>query len=80
MMTSAALFLGTLFITPISLTPRTQLVFLLPLCLAVSVVYKTTRCERLREIPLAAAVSWITIVIGMYLVGAALMLLYELAA
>lgn len=80
MMTSAMLVLGTLFITPLTLTPRTQMIFLLPLCLAVSIVYKTTRCEKLRELPAAVAVSWVTIVIGMYLVGAALMLLYEVAA
>ncbi|MBP7936060.1 MAG: hypothetical protein KA354_15565 [Phycisphaerae bacterium] len=80
MMASAMSVLATLFITPIVLTPRTQMVFLLPLCLAVSIVYKTTRCDKLRDIPLAALVSWITIVVGMYLVGIVLMVLFELAA
>ena len=55
------------------------MLMLLPLCLAVSVVYKTTRCERLRDIPKAALVSWVTIVLGMYVVGIALLLVYELA-
>ena len=69
--------LGTLFINPIVLGRWQQMLLLLPLCLCISVVYKTTKCKNVREIPLAAAVSWITIVIGMYVVGVVLLLLYE---
>jgi membrane-anchored protein YejM (alkaline phosphatase superfamily) len=65
------------FLQPVLLTRWQQMLMLLPLCLAVSVVYKTTRCERLRDIPKAALVSWVTIVIGMYVVGIALLVVYE---
>ncbi len=67
------------FLQPVLLTRWQQMLMLLPLCLTVSVVYKTTRCERVRDIPWAAFVSWITIVVGMYVVGIALLVGYELA-
>lgn len=70
--------LAGLFIHPIVL--RDYHFMLLPLCLAVSVVYKTTKCENVREIPLAVLASWVTIVVGMYAVGLALLLLYHWAA
>ena len=72
--------LATLLIHPMTLSRMQQMLLLLPLCLTVSVVYKTTKCQTLRELPLAALVSWITIVIGMYAVGIALWILYHLAA
>lgn len=69
--------LATLFLNPITLGRWQSMLLLFPLCLAVSVVYKTTKCGNVREIPLASVVSWITIVVGMYVVGIALLLLYE---
>ena len=69
-----------LFLQPASLARGQQMLRLLPLCLAVSVVYKTTKCERVRDIPWAALVSWVTIVVGMYLVGIGLLVVYELVA
>ena len=50
---------------------------LLPLCLAIAIVYKTTRCERLRDVPVAALTLWITIVVGMYGVGIGLYVLFK---
>ena len=72
--------LATFMLQPLELTRVQQMLLLLPLCLCISVVYKTTKCASVREIPLAAAVSWVTIVIGMYAVGLALLLIYEWAA
>ena len=72
--------LATFMIHPLQLERWQQMLLLLPLCLCVSVVYKTTRCARLRDIPLASLVLWVTIVVGMYAVGAALLLIYELVA
>ena len=72
--------LATFMIHPLQLTRVQQMMLLLPLCLCVSVVYKTTKCTNVRAIPLAAVVSWITIVIGMYAVGVTLLLIYEGAA
>ncbi|RJP34317.1 MAG: hypothetical protein C4547_11110 [Phycisphaerales bacterium] len=50
---------------------------ILPLCLAIAIVYKTIRCEDLRRVPRAAAALWITIVVGMYAVGIGLWLLFR---
>ena len=72
--------LGMLMIDPMDLARWQQALMLLPLCLAVSVVYKTTKCATVREIPAAVALSWVTIVIGMYVVGVVLLVLYEFAA
>ena len=69
-----------LLVQPMVLSRWQQMALLLPLSLAISIVYKTTKCENLRDVPVAAAVNWVTIVILMYLIGAALLLLYEWAA
>ena len=39
--------------TPVPLSGLQRLLLLIPLCLSVSLVYKTTRCARLADIPLA---------------------------
>lgn len=67
--------LATLFVNPMIL--QRHHLMLLPLCLAVSIVYKTTKSENLRELPMAVLVSWITIVTGMYAVGIALQIVYH---
>jgi len=71
---------ATIFLHPLELSGWQRMVFLLPLCLAISIVYKTTKCIRVRDVPLASLVLWITIVIGMYAVGAGLLLIYEMLA
>ncbi len=68
------------FITPVPLTGWQQLFLLLPLCLSVSVVYKTAKLENLREIPVASAITWVTIVMGMFAVGLGLYGLHWLMA
>lgn len=70
--------MAAILIHPVTLTRFQQMLLLLPLCLTISVVYKTTRCATIREIPLASLVSWITIVVGMYAVGAVLLIIYTL--
>lgn len=67
------------FLQPATLARWQEMLMLLPLCLAVSIVYKTTRCERVRDIPRAVLVSWVTIILGMYVVGIGLLLVYDLA-
>jgi len=71
--------LAAFMIHPLELARWQQMLLLLPLCLTISVVYKTTKCADVREIPLATVVSWLTIVVGMYAVGVVLLLIYELA-
>lgn len=65
------------FITPVPLTGWQQLSLLLPLCLAVSIVYKLTKLENLSEVPKAALITWVTIVVGMFAVGIGLFLLHR---
>ncbi|UCG17161.1 MAG: hypothetical protein JSV19_03850 [Phycisphaerales bacterium] len=50
---------------------------LLPLALSVAVVYKTTRCDNLRDVPTATVALWATIVAGMFAVGIALWLVFS---
>ncbi|MEE9293468.1 MAG: hypothetical protein V3W34_00680 [Phycisphaerae bacterium] len=68
--------LAKLFISPILLTGFGKVLLIFPLCLSISIVYKATRLERLREMPSAVLGLWITIVVGMYGVGVGLWLLY----
>ncbi len=44
----------------------------LPLCLAVAVVYKSVRCREMSQVPREATLLFVTIVVGMILTAAAL--------
>ena len=55
-----------------------RLALLVPLSLSIAVVYKTTRCENLGDIPKAVLALWITIVVGMLAVGVGIWLLFML--
>jgi hypothetical protein len=48
---------------------------LVPLCLGVSIVYKSIKCHRMRQVPREAAVIFLMILAGMVLAGAALLAL-----
>ena len=61
-----------LFVTGVQITGGQRFLLMLPLCLCIAIVYKTTRCESLREVPVASLVLWGTIVLGMYVVGVGL--------
>ena len=61
-----------LFTSAIQLNGGQRLILMLPLCLAIAIVYKTTRADDLREVPAAAAGLWVTIVLGMCAVGVGL--------
>jgi hypothetical protein len=64
----------------VTLTGWQHMLMLVPLCLAISIVYKTLKCENLREVPIASIVLCITIVVGMYAVGVGLWAVYLLLA
>ncbi len=68
------LILG-LFSSPVMLSGMQRMLLILPLCLSISVVYKTIRCERLADMPVAALGLWMTIILGMYAVGVGVWLL-----
>ena len=69
--------LAGLFTTAIELTGAQRLLLMLPLCLSIAVVYKATRCEKLRDLPAAALILWVTIVVGMYAIGLGLWVAFE---
>ena len=70
-----------LFTMPVSeLSGWQRAGLLLPLTASISIIYKTLKCQTVREIPAASFLLWITIVAGMYLVGFALMIIYEILA
>ncbi len=71
------LLLANVFITAVQVTGGQRFLLMLPLCLSVAIVYKTTRCASLRDVPVAALVLWVTIVLGMYTVGFGLWALYS---
>ena len=71
---------ASLLVTGIDVTNGYRLLFMLPLCLCIAVVYKTLRCRRLSDIPVAALVLWVTIVVGMYSVGVGLWALFTIMA
>jgi hypothetical protein len=66
------------FTSTVSLTGTQRFLLMLPLCLSIAVVYKTIRCSDLRDVPVAAAVLWVTIVVGMFAVGAGLWLAFTI--
>ena len=68
------MLLLTIFTTAVRLSGPQHALLLLPLCLSVALVYKTIRCSRVRDIPVASIVLAVTIVAGMYAVGIAFFL------
>lgn len=71
-------FLAGIFTTSIPLHGVQRLTLMLPLCLSIAVIYKTVRTDHVAEVPKAAVVLWVTIVVGMCAVGAGLWLLFQL--
>ena len=67
-----------LFTTSAELTGTQRLALMLPLCLSVAVVYKTTRLESMRDVPVAALILWVTIVLSMCAVGLGLWALFSI--
>jgi len=57
---------------PIWVRPWFWPLLLLPLCLAVAVVYKCVRCRHTSQVPREATVLFVTIVVGRILTAAAL--------
>ncbi len=70
-------FLHYLFIQPKTINGSARLLMLVPLALSISIVYKTIRCRDLKSIPLAAAGLCAMILVGMFAVGAFLLLTFR---
>ncbi|MCB9867408.1 MAG: hypothetical protein H6816_12350 [Phycisphaerales bacterium] len=67
-----------IFTTPVPLTGVQHLLLLAPLCVAISIVYKTLRCEDMSDVPRAALGQSVTVILAMVGVGVAVWLLYLL--
>ncbi len=78
-MTFAPLLVA-LFVQPMTITGPGRLLMLLPLAAAMSVVYKTIHCERVRDVPKASLVFCLMIVAFMMSIGIVLLLLFRLMA
>ena len=70
--------LALVFRDAIALSGVGRMLLILPLCLAIAVVYKTLHCNNLARVPRASVALCITIVVGMYSVGVALWLAFML--
>jgi len=57
-----------------------RFLLMLPLCLSVAIIYKSTRLENMRDVPAAAAILWVTIVLGMVAVGLGLWAAFSVMA
>jgi hypothetical protein len=66
--------------TPGVLAGWQRMLMLVPLCLGISIVYKTLKCEHLSEVPAASVVLCAAIVASMYAVGIGIWVLYILMA
>lgn len=71
--------LANIFIVGVPLSGTMRFLLMLPLCLSIAVVYKTTRCDNLRDVPAAALLLWVTIVSGMFAVGFGLWAVFMIA-
>ncbi len=70
--------LAGLFTTAVQLTGVQRSLLMLPLCLSIAIVYKTTRCDKLGDIPVATLTLWMTIVLGMYAVGLGVWVVFQI--
>ncbi|NLE29533.1 MAG: hypothetical protein GX629_07695 [Phycisphaerae bacterium] len=77
MMTIFGLIMAMPLLTPM-LFDGSRLWMLLPLTLGISIVYKATKLEDLRALPVAALLLWLTIVGGMIAVAIGLYILIAL--
>ncbi len=72
--------LATLFLDPIPLSGLQRAALLLPICLSISVVYRTIKTPDLRDVARTSLALWVTIVIGMWVVAFTLWVVYLLFA
>lgn len=74
------LMLAATLLAAMDVTGIHRMLLSLPLCLSIAIVYKTTRCEDLRQVPRSSLVLFVTIVVTMYAIGVGLWLLFRLMA
>lgn len=70
--------LATLFVNPISIPSWLCLWLIVPLCVAVAVVYKTVRVRHLSQLPLQILMLLIYMFVGLTALGAGLWAMWEL--
>ena len=72
MLSTSVQYIPFIYPLPIWTEPWIWPLLLLPLRLAVAIVYKCVRCSRMSRVPREAAGLFITIVLGMAITAAAL--------
>ena len=72
--------LATFLLDPIALGGFQKALLIVPLSLAISIVYKSTRAGNLSNLTRQAVGLCVTIVVGMYAVGMGLWALYHILA
>lgn len=71
-----SLTLGWLFVQPLNLPPGARLWMMLPLVACVATVYRATRARDLHHMPRRALFTFLSIVIGMFLIAVAFYLVH----
>jgi hypothetical protein len=66
--------MAAIFEQPVEIRGIGRIAMLLPLALAIAIVYKTIRCEQVRSIPLASVSLCLMIVSTMLLIGLMLLI------
>jgi hypothetical protein len=70
-MNIASMLAYTPFVTPLPVWDY-WMVLLLPLSIAVAIVYKSIKCQSMNQVPREAAIITVWIIVGFALAGAAL--------
>jgi hypothetical protein len=74
-----ATYIPILHAFPWPVTSVTRLVMFFPLVLAVAIVYRTTRIQRVEDLPKGAAITFVNIVVGMFAIALGLWLAFQVA-
>ena len=74
----AAMLAYTPFVHPLPGSWNVWPILLLPLCVAVAIVYKSIKCATMDRVPREAAMAFLWILVGMTAAGAVLMGIMEL--
>ena len=69
--------IATLFVNPMLISTDNILWLLIPLCIAVAIVYKTVRTESLRRLPLEILILIVLMVLGLVSLGVSLTLIVD---
>ena len=73
------MILATLFVNPLDISSTSMVFMMIPLCMAVAIVYKTIRVDHIRQGPLQILLLMAYMASGLTALGAALWIIQEIA-